>query len=208
MVARWWLSLGLGLVLLEVSLGSVLVPPLCFFFSFRGDVPRNGHFRLVTAGVTFLLPDGRDVGSRQGHRPKNRVNFRNPLLQLHRTCSSPSFSTSLYLWQSGVFFFFDGVHGDDLLRHVTKGVFGYPASCSFGPHKPRHAAVQPSIPGVFLIRSSLPRSRGENAALMNHGPLGQHWPLHLASSSIHQLQQVSCADHLRIDGISLETGTL
>ena len=42
------------------------------FFFFSGDVTRNGHFRLVTAGVTFLLPDGRDVGSRQGHRPKNR----------------------------------------------------------------------------------------------------------------------------------------
>ena len=67
LVARWWLSLGLGLVLLAVfppcsCFGSVLLPPLCSFF-FSGDVLKNDHFRLETAGVTLLLPDGRDVGS-------------------------------------------------------------------------------------------------------------------------------------------------
>ena len=70
LVARWWLSIGLDLVLLGVfppcsCLGSVLLPSLCSFF-FSGDVPKTDHSRLATAGVTFLLPDGRDVGSKQG----------------------------------------------------------------------------------------------------------------------------------------------
>ena len=54
MLVCWWLSLRLGLVLLSLWLSGF------GFFSFSlapvsGDVPRNVHFRLVAAGVTFQL---------------------------------------------------------------------------------------------------------------------------------------------------------
>ena len=71
-----WCSWGLSSLLL-FWVGSF--PPLCSFF-FSGDVPKNDHFQLATAGVTFLLP-GRDVGSKQGHRPQNRY------FQVSLTCN-------------------------------------------------------------------------------------------------------------------------
>ena len=72
-----WKELRLFFVVLRVAVSWPGAPvPLslslglwCFLL---GDVPKTDHFRLATAGVTFLLPDGRDVGSEQGHRPKNR----------------------------------------------------------------------------------------------------------------------------------------
>ena len=70
----------------------------CFLL---GDVPKTDHFRLATAGVTFLLPDGRDVGSEQGHRPKNRyfqVSSLRTLAWSSSSGSSRSFSSSLFLF--------------------------------------------------------------------------------------------------------------
>ena len=44
------------------------------FLPFPGDALKNDHFRLATAGVTFLLPDGRDVGSEAvGTDPKTGI---------------------------------------------------------------------------------------------------------------------------------------
>ena len=60
--ACWWLSLGLGLVLLVPWVPGLVSFPL-LFFSLSGDVPRTVPFQLWAAGVTFQLPDGRDVWS-------------------------------------------------------------------------------------------------------------------------------------------------
>ena len=72
-LACLWLSLCLGLVLLSLcrsrsGLWCFLLP--CFPFQATSQGPITSGLR--TAGVAFQLPDGRDVGSKQGHRPKNR----------------------------------------------------------------------------------------------------------------------------------------
>ena len=78
-------------------------------FSFSGDVPRTDHFRLATAGVTCQVPDGRDVGSEQGHRPKNRYFqvsvTRNGLVRVHlglslRHCAVSWFRQDVTLQQN------------------------------------------------------------------------------------------------------------
>ena len=66
---------GCRCVLAWCSCPSVARGLVFFFLAFLlspGDVPKNDHFRLATASVTFLLPDGRDVDPRTG-------TFRNPL---------------------------------------------------------------------------------------------------------------------------------
>ena len=77
-VACLWLLLCWGLVLLVCG-GS-----LFSLFPFPGDDPKTDLFWLAAAGVTFQLPDGRDVGSRaKGTDPRTGA-FRYPLRRYSR----------------------------------------------------------------------------------------------------------------------------
>ena len=182
-------AVGLGLVLLGVF------PPGSWFgrfffllsvFSFSGDVPRTDHFPLVTAGVTFQLLDGRDVGSKQVHRPKNRY------LQVSLTCNSfvrvsLRLSEQWYVRQPDVTFSSTGPWRQSSLTCYEQVYLRVQLpSCSV--HMKLHTSpyIQTLlesfsyVPSAFL---STPRSRERDRCVDEQRGSGQHWTLHLTSSS-------------------------
>ena len=176
-VARWWLSLVLGLGLLGVF------PPGSWFgrfffllcvFSFLGDGPRTDHFRLATAGVTLQLPDGRDVGSKHGHRPKNWY------LQVSPCVRRPGVSSSTNPCRSSSTCYDQAYLGVQL------------PSCSFQTK----LDTSPYTRASNALSRRLHDPGGETAVLRNNAPQDDTGRCIQTSSSIPQLEQVGRADHL------------
>ena len=177
-----------------------------FFFCFLfGRRPKERSFPACDRGRHIPAPgrEGRrvNIGAPTQEPVISGIPCCNCIVRVHR-----ALFPHRCIYDSLASFFFDGSMAM-LFSATLRKVYLVIQLPAYSVHTklntpPYSRALLESFSYVRRAFLSSPRSRGRECCVDEPRASGQHWPLHPASSSIHQLQQVSCADHLRIDGIS------